>query len=189
MDLGAFIELLPDLAVYGVISGIGAFFGGYLSKRGEYKAQIQSAKSLRTVESKVDELFNKKERYDLLLLEKIELYAQIIFDIHATFAPSHHAYVVERIEYASVFENANKAILIQRMYFPELEEVTNNLFNAVADQTSVNYFCHGTDAEYNVQETRKNFSHFENEIMTACENTIKALQNYISTNLNPPISK
>ncbi|HHQ4703850.1 hypothetical protein ACET87_10645 [Aeromonas veronii] len=189
MDLGALIELLPDVALYGVISGIGAFCGGYLSKRAEYMAQIQSTELLRTVESKVDELFNKKERYDLLLLEKMELYAQLIFDIHATFAPSHHAFVIERIEYSSVFENANKAVLIQRLYFPELEEVTNNLFNAVVEQTSVNYLCHGSDSEYNVQETRKSFSQFENEIMVACEKTIKALHNYISTNLNQPISK
>lgn len=189
MDFGAFSEHLPYLVGYGVISGIGAFCGSYLRKKGEYTAQIQSTELLKTVESKIDKLFNKKERYDLLLLEKIEVYAQLIFDIHATFAPSHHAFVIDRIEYASVFENANKAVLIQRMYFPELEEVTNNLFKAVSEQTTVEFLCHGSDAEYNVQEARNRFSYFEKEIMDACENTIKALQNYISTNLNPPISK
>lgn len=187
MDFGALSEHLPDLAVYGLISGISAFCGSYLSKMADYKAQIKNADALRKIELKVDKLFTKKERYELLISEKIEVYAQLILDIHATFAIGQHAYVIEEVERNVVFEKANKAVLIQKMYFPELKKVTDALFDAVVNYTALYSLCFGTKKEYDAIQTRIEFSSFEKEILSSCNNAIDELKEYIGNNINTTI--
>ena len=187
MDLNSLNEHLFNLVFYGVVSGIGAFFGSYLKRSGDYKAQIENTDTLRKIELKVDELFNKKERYELLISEKIEVYAQLISDIHATFAIGQHAYVIEEIERNVVFEKANKAVLIQRMYFPELKLVTERLFDSVVNYSALYSFCFGETRGYDEIQTRKDFSTFEKEIMSACDNAIDEFKEYISNNINVTI--
>ncbi|MFM5257356.1 MULTISPECIES: hypothetical protein [Aeromonas] len=184
MDLNSLNEHLFNLVFYGVVSGIGAFFGSYLKRTGDYKAQIENTDTLRKIELKVDKLFSKKERYELLISEKIEVYAQLIFDIHATFAIGQHAYVIEEIERNVVFEKANKAVLIQKMYFPELKVVTERLFDSVTNYSALYPLCFGETREYDEIQTRREFSIFEKEIISACNNAIDELKEYINNNIN-----
>lgn len=73
------------------------------------------------------------------------------------------------------------------MYFPELKLVTERLFDSVVNYSALYSFCFGETRGYDEIQTRKDFSTFEKEIMSACDNAIDELKEYINNNINVTI--
>lgn len=83
-----------------------------------------------------------------------------------------------------MFEKSNKAVLIQKMYFPELKVVTERLFDSVTNYSSLYPLCFGETRQYDEIQARRDFSIFEKEIISACNNAIDELKEYINNNIS-----